>query len=120
MARRQEPGEANQIELYRRDGAMRLDRIDWHMSLSIFKELGWQPKYPMGTYANPLGFVPPAEAEAMYRAGKALFTLLEREPWVSASVQMDLGLFYSVTEFVRAGSFVVGHPGAAEEAKADW
>ena len=77
MARRPKPGDTNQIELYRRDGTMRLDRTDWHTSLSI----------------------------------------LEQEPWVSASVQMDLGIFYTVTEFVRAGSFVVGHPGAA---KADW
>jgi hypothetical protein len=90
------------------------------MSLSIFKELGWQPKYPMESYANPLGFVPPAEAEAMHRAGEALFTLLEQEPWVSASVRMDLGLFYKIMEFVGAGSFVIGRPGAAEAAKADW
>jgi hypothetical protein len=39
--------------------------------------------------------------------------------FVSTSVQMDLGLFYQLTEFVGGGAFIVGRPGAYENAKAN-
>jgi hypothetical protein len=38
--------------------------------------------------------------------------LLENKPAVSASVQVDLGLFYRLTEFVGDGASIVARPGA--------
>jgi hypothetical protein len=55
----------------------------------------------------------------MQRAGRSLFALIESEPFASASVQMDLGLFYQLTEFVGGGAFIVGRPGACEGANAN-
>ncbi len=53
----------------------------------------------------------------MQRAGGYLFALIDDEPFVSTSVQMDLGLFYRLTEFVGGGAFIVGRPGSYEQAK---
>ena len=55
----------------------------------------------------------------MQRAGRWLFALIEKEPFVSASVQMDFGLFYPLTEFVGGGPFIVGRPGAYADTKAN-
>jgi hypothetical protein len=55
----------------------------------------------------------------MLRAGRSLFALTLDEPFVATSVQMDLGLFYQLTEFVGGGAFIVGRLGAYEDAKAN-
>jgi hypothetical protein len=110
---------ADSIELYRRDEMIEAAQKDWHMALLIFKEMGWKPPRPLEAYAHPLTFIKHDEGEAMQQAGRSLFALIEHEPFVSASVQMDLGLFYQLTEFVGGGAFIVGRPGAYEDAKAN-
>lgn len=55
----------------------------------------------------------------MHHAGQALFAVIKDEPIVSASVQMDLGVFYLISEFVAGGAFIVGRKGAYAEAKRD-
>lgn len=47
----------------------------------------------------------------MYLAGDALFAVVKKEPIVSASVQMNLGVFYRISEFVAGGAFIVGRKG---------
>jgi hypothetical protein len=54
----------------------------------------------------------------MHRAGKALFAVVADEPFVAASVQMDLGVLYNISEFVAGGAFMVGRKGAYAEAQA--
>ena len=107
------------IELYRRDEMIEATQKDWQMALLIFQEMGWQPAHPVEAYAHPLTFIMHDEGEAMQRGGHSLFALIQNEPFVSTSVQMDLGLFYRLTEFVGGGAFVVGRPGAYEDAKAN-
>jgi hypothetical protein len=48
-----------------------------------------------------------------------LFDLIQKEPFVSVSVQVVLGLFYQLTDFVGGGAFVLGRPGSYEQAKAN-
>ena len=105
------------IELYRRDELLELQLSDWQMALLIFREMGWTPKRPLEAYSNPLSFVPDYEGEAMHNGGAALFTLIKAKPLVSVSVQMDLGLFYHISEFVGGGAFIIGEKGAYAEAK---
>ena len=92
---------------------------DWEIALLIFKEMGWTPQRSVDAYANPLAFVPPYEAEAMSHAGQKLFAIINDEPLVSTSIQMDLGLLYQILEFVGGGSFVVGRKGSYAKAKSD-
>jgi hypothetical protein len=108
------------IELYRPNEMIEADQQDWHMALLIFQEMGWQPARPLEACAHPLTFIKHDEGEAMQRAGRSLFALIQREPFVSTSVQMDLGLFYQLTEFVGGGAFIVGRPGSYEQAKRDF
>ena len=106
------------IELYRRDEMIEAALKDWHMALLIFQEMGWRPSRPLEeAYFHPLTFITHQEGEAMQRAGRSLFALIDDEPFVSTSVQMDLGLFYRLTEFVGGGAFIVGRPGSDEQAK---
>ena len=104
------------IELYRRNEMIEAAPEDWHMAVLIFQEMGWKPSRELEAYIHPLTFITQNDAEAMQRAGRSLFTLLEEDPAVSASVQMDLGLFYRLTEFVGAGAFIVARPGAYAKA----
>ena len=106
------------IDLYRRDEVIELDQEEWQMALLIFKEMGWRRARPLEAYVNPLTFVKHDEGRGMEQAGRALFNVIDREPIVSASVQMDLGLFHRVTEFVGGGSFIVGRQGSYAQAKA--
>jgi hypothetical protein len=87
------------------------------MALLIFQEMGWKPARPLDAYARPLTFIKHDEGEAMQRAGRALFARIENEPFLSVSVRMNLGLFYQLTEFVGEGAFIVGRPGAYEDAR---
>jgi len=105
------------IELYRRDELLELHPSDWHMALLIFKEMGWTPERPIEAYIHPLPFVQHREAEAMGHAGQALFSLLNDEPITSTAIQMDLGLFYSISDFVGRGTFIVGRKGDHAKAK---
>ena len=107
------------IELYRRNEMIELDQQDWHAALLIFQEMGWQPAHPLEAHAHPLTFITHDDGQAMQRAGRSLSTLIQDEPSLSMSVQMDLGLFYRLTEFVGGGAFIVGRPGAYEDAKAN-
>lgn len=107
------------IELYRRGEMIEADQRDWHMALLIFQEMGWEPARPLEAHAHPLTFIKQDEGEAMQRAGQSLFVLIQNEPFLSTSVQMDLGLFYRLTEFVGDGAFIVGRPGSYEHAKAN-
>lgn len=110
---------SSSIELYRRDEMIEVAQNDWHMALLIFQEMGWQPARPLEAHARPLTFIKQDEGEAMQRAGRSLLALIRNEPFVSTSVQMDLGLFYQLTEFVGGGAFIVGGPGSYEDAKAN-
>lgn len=105
------------IELYRPDWMIEVLQKDWHMALLIFQEMGWQPARPLETYARPLAFIAHNDGEAMEQAGRSLSALIRDEPFVSTSVQMDLGMFYQLTEFVGGGAFIVGRPGSYELAK---
>ena len=105
------------IEIYRRDELLELHPSDWLMALLIFKEMGWTPERPLEVYANPLAFVKNYEGEAMNQAGEALCAVILDDPLVSLSVQMDLGLFSRISEFVGRGTFIVGKQGAYAEAK---
>ena len=105
------------MEIYRREELLELCSSDWQMALLIFRELGWTPERPVEAYANPLAFVKNYEGEAMHQAGQSLFAMINEEPAVSTSVQMDLGLFYRISEFVGGGAFIVGKKGAHAEAK---
>jgi hypothetical protein len=113
---RAQPGN---IEIYRRGEMIEATPEGWHMAILIFREMGWKPARNLEAYIHPLTFVPQPEGEAMQRAGRSLFALLEKEPAVSASVQMDLGLFYRLTEFVGDGAFIVARPGAYAKAVAE-
>jgi hypothetical protein len=107
------------IELYRPNEMIEADQQDWHMALLIFREMGWLPERPLEAYVHPLTFIKHDEGVAMQRAGRSLYELILREPFVSTSVQMDLGLFYHLAEFVGGGAFIVGRPGSYENAKAN-
>jgi hypothetical protein len=107
------------VELYRHNEMIELGQNDWHMALRIFREMGWQPLRPFEVYTRALWFVTQDEGEAMRMAGRSLFTLVQSEPIISTSVQMDLGLFDRVTEFVGNGAFIVGRSGSYENAKAN-
>jgi len=109
--------ESDPIELYRREEMVEADQKDWHMALLIFQEMGWLPVRPLETYDHPLMFVTDDEGKSMQRAGRSLFAVIQDEPFVSASVQMDLGLFHNLTEFVGGGAFIVGRPGSYEDAR---
>jgi hypothetical protein len=113
---RAQPGN---LELYRRGEMIELAPEDWHIAVLIFREMGWAPARHLETYTRPLTFVPQREGEAMQCAGRSLFARLEKEPRVSTSVQMDLGLFYRLTEFVGEGAFIVARPGAYATAMAE-
>ena len=98
------------------------------MALLIFQEMGWQPARPIEAYGHPLTFITHNDGKDMQRAGRSLLvriqdesflSLMRDEPLVPPSVQMDLGLLYQMTEFVGGGAFVVGRPGAYEDAKAN-
>src|SRR5258708_3164672 len=108
---------ADPIELYRRDEMIEINQPDWHMALLIFREMGWKPERPFQSYTDALTFVRDDEGLAMGRAGKGLFSRIMKESFISASVQMDLGLFYTVTDFVGRGGFIVSKPGAYAKAK---
>jgi hypothetical protein len=92
---------------------------DWHMALQIFAAMGWSPERPLDAYVFPLGFVKAYEGEAMHHAGDALFAAIRGEPIISASVQMDLGILYRISEFVAGGAFIVGRAGANAEGRAN-
>lgn len=113
---RAQPGN---IELYRRTELVEVQPEDWHMAVLIFREMGWKPVRQLEAYIQPLTFVPQSEGEAIRRAGRSLFALLQEEPADSASVQMDLGLFYRLTEFVGDGAFIVAIQGAYAKAVAE-
>ena len=100
------------IELYRRQDMLELHWADWQMALQIFNEMGWTPERPLDAYAVPPAFVKNYEGEAMHHAGEALFALVADEPFLSASVHMDLGVFWCITKFVAGGPFIVGRKGA--------
>jgi hypothetical protein len=106
---------AASIELYRRQEMLELHSTDWEIALQIFNVMGWTPERPLEAYAAPLAFVKNYEGEAMHHAGKALFAVVDNEPLVSASVQMNLGVLYRISEFVAGGAFIVGRKGAYEE-----
>jgi hypothetical protein len=114
-----EPAQPGNVELYRRDGMIEAAQDEWHMAVLIFREMGWKPSRDLEAYIHPLTSIPQYDADAMQRAGRSLFALLEKEPAVSASVQMDLGLFYELTEFVGNGAFIVARPGAYAKAMAE-
>jgi hypothetical protein len=105
----------NIIELYRRDEMIDVAHKDWHMALLIFREMGWQPIKPFEIHTRPLMFVTHDEGQAMQRADRSLFALIQNEPFVSTSVQMDLGLFYRLTDFVGGGAFIVGRSGSHDD-----
>jgi hypothetical protein len=107
----------NDVELYNREGMLEVKRQDWHMALLIFREMGWKSERPVEAYANPFLFVQNDEGAEMQSAGRNLFTLIEQEPAVGVTVQMDLGLFCRLTEFVGGGAFIVGRPGSFANAK---
>lgn len=104
------------VEIYRHWQALSLTAEDWHMALLIFREMGWQPLRPFDSYLYPLSFVTPDEAVLMAEAGRTLFQAIEREPALSASVQMDLGLFHEILLFISKDSFIIGRPGDMERA----
>jgi hypothetical protein len=81
--------------------------------------MGWSAERQSLNYGSPLIFVTNDEGEAMHRAGEALFAVIRAEPVVSASVPMDLGLFYRISEFVAGGAFIVARKGAYAEARAN-
>jgi hypothetical protein len=117
---------SNPIELYRRGEMIEADQKDWHMALLVFQEMGWQPTRPLEAYAHPLTFITHDEGKEMQRASRSflvriqdesLVAMMRDEPLVPPSIQMDLGLLYKMTEFVGGGAFVVGRPGAYEDAK---
>ncbi len=117
---------SNPIELYRRDQMIEIAEKDWHTALLIFREMGWEPARPLEAYAHPLTFIKHNEGEAMQRAGRSLLvrvqdesllSLMRNEPVASPPVQMDLELFYRLTEFVGGGAFIVGQPGSYEDAR---
>ena len=114
-----EDGLRNPIELYRRDWMIEATANYWHMALLIFRETGWQPARPLEAYVHPLTFIKHDEGEAMQRAGRSLLVLIQDEPFVATSVQMDLGLLYQLKEFVGGGAFIVGRSGSYEDAKAN-
>jgi hypothetical protein len=105
---RTQPGK---IEIYRRGEMIEASFQDWQMAVLIFREMGWKPARDLAAHSHPLTFVPQFEGEAMQHAGRSLFALLEKEPAVSTSVHLDLGLFYRLTEFVGNGAFIVARPG---------
>ena len=107
------------IELYRREELLELQPSDWKMALLIFKEMGWTPKRSLEAYATPLAFVPPYEAEGIRHAGQKLFAIINDEPLVFTSIQMDLGLLHRISEFVGGGAFIVGKKGSYAKAKSD-
>ena len=59
------------------------------------------------------------EAKAMHQAGDALFAVVDHEPNAAVCVQMDLGVFYRITEFVAGGAFIVGRKGDYAEGRAN-
>jgi len=89
------------------------------MAIQLFKEMGWSEKRALLDYSTPLIFVTNDEGEAMHRAGDAVFAEIRADPVVSACVQMDLGVFYRISEFVAGGAFIVGRKGAYAEARAN-
>lgn len=107
------------IELYRRDGMVEIGLRDWQAALCIFREEGWQPIRVLGSYVHPLGFVTQDDGKAMQRAGQSLFAKIDRQPALSVSVPIDLGMLYRLTEFVGGGAFIVGKQGAYANAKAN-
>lgn len=90
------------------------------MAVLIFREMGWQPERPIELYLRPPWLVVESEARRMGSAGQKLFELVKTEPIISASVQMDLGLFYRLTEFVQTGAFIAGSPGSYRNAEHDF
>ena len=107
------------VELYRREEVLELRSTDWRTALQIFNEMGWAPKRCLVSYASPLWFVTNDEARAMHDAGQALFAEIDKEPIISTSVPMDLGVFYRISQFVGNGAFVVGNSGAYDKARAN-
>ena len=112
-------GDTKPIELYRHGAMIELRSPDWGMALQIVREMGWAPKRPLEAYAEPLWLVTHDEAQGMHRAGKDLFDLIKREPTLSVSIPMDLGVLYRIIQFVAGGAFIVGKKGAYEEARAN-
>ena len=107
------------IELYRRDNMVEISLREWLVAVAVFQEGGWSPIRPIETYLRPLGFVTEDEGKMMQRAGQSLFTKINAEPVLSASVPIDLGMLYHLTEFVGGGAFIVGKQGAFANAKAN-
>jgi hypothetical protein len=107
------------IELYRREEVLELRLSDWQTAVQIFKEMGWSAERPLLDYSAPLILVTNDEGKAMHLAGEALFAVIRAEPVLSASVQMDLGLFHRISEFVAGGAFIVAKKGAYAQARAN-
>jgi hypothetical protein len=104
------------IEIYRREEKVQIQLADWTMALLILQEMGWSPDRPFETFARPLAFVTAEQAQAMSTAGRSLFAAIQNEPILSVSITMDLGILYTITEFVGDGAFIVGRIGAHAEA----
>jgi hypothetical protein len=105
------------IELYWRNDMVEMGLREWQVAVGISQEGGWSPIRPIETHLRPLGFITEHEGQAMQRAGRSLFIMIDAEPGLSASVQMDLGILRRLTEFVGGGAFIVGRQGAFANAK---
>jgi len=107
------------IELYRRDEMIEILLGDWQTALRIFQDEGWRPSRSTGGYGHPLWFITQDEGKEMERAGRSLFAKIDKEPAISGSIPMNLGMLYRLTDFVGGGAFIVGAHGAFANAKAN-
>jgi hypothetical protein len=110
---------AEPIELYRRGEKIEMSMEGWRITLAVFQEEGWFPTHAIETYLRLPGIVTQDEGKAMQKAGRSLFTKVDAEPAISVCLPMDLGLLYSVTEFVGEGAFCIGRRGASAALESD-
>jgi len=114
-------GDASQevIELYRRENMFEITLEDWRAALNILQEEGWQPVHPLGKYVQPPWLITHDEGKEMQLTARSLFAKIDTHPGLSASVPMDLGVFYRLADFIGEGAFIVGWQSSFAHARAN-
>lgn len=116
-----EPGEEEAdsgtgLELYRRGEMIDLASEEWRAALGTFEDWGWEPEAGLDRYSTPLAFVKHDEGKAMQEAGHLLRNEIDKYAVLAQTLDLDIDLFFQLTQFVGRGAFIVGKPGAFENA----
>ncbi len=108
-----------EIEIYRRGEKIELTRNEWRAALGLFEDMGWEPSMALDRYLEPPAFIKNEDGKAMEEGGRQFWIMIDQNAVLAQSLELDLDLFLNLVRFAGHGAFIIGKPGAYEEAKAN-